>query len=67
MCTEKSINWQIFFTNHIFFFLGIDRITPLITQELPREEKKILTMDKQHIQNVRIKKLQNKNFDNKGR
>lgn len=53
-----------FITNHVFFFAGTYNIKYSNFQELPRKAKTLHNTDQSQIPNLRIKKLQNKDFNN---
>lgn len=59
-------NLAYFLANHVFFFAGSQRLIFSSFQDLPKDAKVILNMEKTQIPNLRIKKLQNRNYNSQG-
>lgn len=48
-----------FIANRVFFFASIDRLTYSTFQELPKEAKALVNVDKMQVPNLRIRNMQN--------
>lgn len=53
-----------YFANLVFYFAGSQSLTYSSVQDIPREARTILNMDRNQVPNLRIRKYQNRDYNN---
>lgn len=60
---REGNNLTNIFTNHVFFLLSTKGITYTSMYNIPQEAKNIFSMDRTHIPNLQLRKVQNHNHN----